>query len=141
LLGKISVPGFEPKTAKPGKEVTRKIELRNKIRRVRCNLPEIRRKCKGKNVNLKIKFFLSKERIEDQSKYNKDLDNLLKITLDVLPKYMDKKEVNKGLGIIEDDNSVYAIHAEKILVNKDDEQGIDIEISLNLSYITNNHRF
>jgi len=54
---------------------------------------------------------------------------------------MDKKEVNKGLGIIEDDNSVYAIHAEKILVNKDDEQGIDIEISLNLSYITNNHRF
>jgi len=100
LLGKISIPEFEPKTAKPGKEVARKIELRNKIRRVRCNLPEIRRKCKDKNVNLKIKFFLSKERIEDQSKYNKDLDNLLKITLDVLPKYMDKKEVNKLLKMI-----------------------------------------
>ena len=63
------------------------------------------------------------------SKYNKDLDNLLKITLDVLPKYMDNKKENKGLGIIENDNLVNEIHAEKIFVKEDAKQGIDIEIS------------
>jgi len=133
-LGKISIRRFEPKTAKAQKDVERKIELRNKIRGSRSNLPEIRKKCENEKVSLKILFYLSKQRIEDESKYKKDLDNLLKITLDVLPKFMDKAEINKGLGIIENDEAVYEIKTKKIFVKKDTEQGIDIEISKAVNY-------
>jgi len=128
MLGKISLRKFEPKTSKTKKDVARKIELRNKIRGSRSNLPQIRKNCKKKKINLKIKFYLSRQQEKNVAKYNKDLDNLLKIVLDVLPKYMDNKKENKGLGIIENDNLVYAIRAEKVFVTSDVEQGIDIEI-------------
>jgi Holliday junction resolvase RusA-like endonuclease len=127
-LGKISIRRFEPKTSRTKKDVERKIELRNKIRASRSNLPEIRKNCENKKVRLKIIFYLSKQRIENESKYKKDLDNLLKITLDVLPKFMDKENKNKGLGIIENDEMVYEIKTKKIFVKKDIEQGMDIEI-------------
>jgi len=127
-LGRISIRRFEPMTAKPKKEVERKIELRNKIRGSRSNLPRIRKNCENKKISLKIIFYLSKQRIENEAKYQKDLDNLLKIALDVLPKYMDKAKKNKGLGIIENDVVVYEIKAKKIFVDKDSKQGIDIEI-------------
>jgi Holliday junction resolvase RusA-like endonuclease len=127
-LGIISIRRFEPKTTRTKKDVERKIELRNKIRGSRSNLPEIRKNCKNKKVRLKILFYLSKQRIENESKYQKDIDNLLKITLDVLPKFMDKAEKNKGLGIIDDDEAVYEIKTKKIFVKNDVEQGIDIEI-------------
>ena len=77
---------------------------------------------------MKIVFYLSKQRIENESKYQKDIDNLLKIVLDVLPKFMDKGNKNKGLAIIDDDESVHEIKTKKIFVKKDIEQGIDIEI-------------
>jgi Holliday junction resolvase RusA-like endonuclease len=127
-LGRISIRRFEPKTSRTKKDVERKIELRNKIRASRSNLPEIRKNCENKKVRLKIIFYLSKQRIENESKYKKDLDNLLKITLDVLPKFMDKENKNKGLGIIENDEMVYEIKTKKIFVKKDIEQGMDIEI-------------
>jgi len=127
-LGTISIRRFEPKTSRTKKDVERKIELRNKIRASRSNLPKIRKNCKNEKVSLKILFYLSKERIENESKYKKDLDNLLKITLDVLPKFMDKAKKNKGLGIIDNDEAVYEIKTKKIFVKKDVEQGIDIEI-------------
>ena len=119
---------FEPKTSKTKKDVARKIELRNKIRGSRSNLPQIRKNCKKKKIRLKIKFYLSTQQEKNVAKYSKDLDNLLKIVLDVLPKYMDNKKENKGLGIIENDNLVYAISAQKVFVISDVEQGIDIEI-------------
>jgi Holliday junction resolvase RusA-like endonuclease len=129
VLGKISIRRFEPKTTKTKKDVKRKIQLRNKIRASRSNLSQIRKNCENKKVSLKIIFHLSKERIEDESKYQKDIDNLLKIVLDVLPKFMDKGEKNKGLAIIDNDESVYEIKTKKVFVKKDVDQGIDIEIS------------
>lgn len=129
ILGTITIRCFEPKTARTKKDVERKIELRNKIRASRSNLPQIRKNCKNKKVSLKIIFYLSKQRIEDKSKYQKDIDNLLKIVLDVLPKFMDKGEKNKGLVIIDNDESVYEIKTKKVFVKKDVDQGIDIEIS------------
>ncbi|MEX0862169.1 hypothetical protein [Nitrosopumilus sp.] len=129
MLGKISLRKFEPKTSKTKKDVARKIDLRNKIRRSKSNIPQIRENCKGKKVTLKIKFRLSKQREENVSKYRKDLDNMLKIVLDVLPEYMDNNQTNKGLGLIDNDESVYEIKAEKVFVDTDADQGIDIEIS------------
>lgn len=128
MLGKISLRKFEPKTSSAKKDVARKIELRNKIRGSRSNLPQMRKNCKGEKIALKVKFYLSKQRGENVSKYSKDLDNMLKIVLDVLPEHMDNNNTNKGLGLIDNDNSVYSINAEKVFVDDDADQGMDIEI-------------
>ena len=126
----ISIRGdFEPKTAKPGQEVERKIELRDIIRSRIKNLDEIRQNCNRKKIALDICFYLNKERIEDESRYEKDLDNLMKIVMDVLPNYMDKAEKNKGLGLFENDNLVYDIHATKEFVFNEAKEGIEIRIS------------
>jgi len=128
-LGIISIRGdFEPKTAKPQQEVERKIELRDTIRR-RNNLNEIRENCKEKKIALDICFYLNKERIEDITRYEKDLDNLMKIVMDVLPDYMDKAEKNEGLGLFKNDNLVYDIHAAKEFVFSKDKEGIEIRLS------------
>ena len=130
MLGIISVRNdFEPKTAKPGQEVERKIELRDIIRSRNHNLDEIREKCKGKKIALDIYFYLNKERIEDVSRYSKDLDNLMKIVMDVLPDYMDKAEKNEGLGLFKNDNIIFDIHAVKEFVFSKDKEGIKIRIS------------
>ena len=126
----ISIRGdFEPKTAKPGHEVDRKKELRDTIRRRTTNLDEIRENLKEKNIALDISFYLNKERIENVSRYDKDLDNLMKIVMDVLPDYMDKAETNEGLGLFKNDNLVYDIHATKEFVFSEDKEGIEIRIS------------
>ena len=130
ILGNISIRGeFEPKTAKPGQEVERKIELRDIIRSRTQDLEQIRENCKDKKLALNICFYLNKERIDDVSRYTKDLDNLLKIVMDVFPDYMDKKETNEGLGLIKNDNLIYDIHATKEFVFSKDQEGIEIKIS------------
>jgi len=126
----ISIRGdFEPKTAKAGQEVERKVELRDISRARINNLDEIRENCKEKKIALDICFYLNKERTEDESRYTKDLDNLMKIVMDVLPDYMDKEEKNEGLGLIKNDNMIFDIHAAKEFVFSKDEEGVEIKIS------------
>ncbi len=131
LLGKISIREFEPKTAKPGEEVKRKIQLRNFISTNTKNLSEIRDSCLGKGLSLEICFNLYNGEPNDTARYTKDLDNLLKIVLDVLPEFMDSKHKEQGLGLIESDKDdlIFEIHASKQLVTDKKLEGIDIEIS------------
>ena len=130
MLGVITIRGdFEPKTAKPGDEVERKEELRDTIRERIKNLPEIQENCKGKEISLDVCFYLNKERVEDKSRYTKDLDNLLKIVLDVLPDYMDNAKINEGLGLFKNDNLVFEIHATKEFIFNKNDEGIEIKIS------------
>jgi len=132
MLGIITVRGdFEPKTAKPGQEVDRKKELRDEIRLRIKNLDEIRENCKDEKLTLDICFYLNKERIEDVSRYTKDLDNLMKIVMDVFPDHMDNDKKNEGLGLIKNDNLIYDIHATKEFVYSKDEEGLEIKISKN----------
>jgi len=126
----ISIRGdFEPMTAKPGREVPRKIKLRDIIRSRAHNLDEIRKNLKEKKIALDICFYLNKERIENVSRYEKDLDNLMKIVMDVLPDYMDKAETNEGLGLFKNDTLVYDVHATKEFVFSEDKEGMEIKIS------------
>jgi len=129
LLGKISVPRFEPKTAKPGEEAKRKIELRDYILKKIDNLSEIQQACKNiEKFSINVKFYLwGGSKVDGRTK--KDLDNLLKIVCDVLANYMDSEETNPGLGIMRTDNSIYEIHCSKNIVDDEDYEGIDIEIS------------
>jgi len=127
----ISIKGFEPKTAKPGEEVKRKIELRDLIFSQTKNLNDIKETFRGKFLSLNVRFFLYNGNIKDTTRYTKDLDNLLKIVCDVLPDYMDTDKINAGLGIIEQkrDDLIYEIHCAKEFVSTTDEEGIEIELS------------
>ncbi len=126
----ISIRGdFEPKTAKAGQEVDRKLELRDIIRSRTNNLDEIRENCKDQKIALDICFYLNKEREEDVSRYEKDLDNLMKIVMDVFPNFMDKAENNEGLSLISDDKMIFDIHATKEFVFNKDKEGLEIRIS------------
>jgi len=131
ILGKFRVYGYEPLTAKPGEEVMRKISLRDHLIKKISNLSQIKDSCRNKEkVSLKVCFNLYSGNENDTSRYSKDLDNLLKIVLDVLPDYMDNKQENRelGLGIIQNDNQVFEIHSYKQFVQDESLEGIEITI-------------
>ena len=132
MLGKILVKPFEPKTAKTGQEVSRKIELRDFIKNNILTLDNVISSCRDKEkVSVEICFNLYDGIKNDTSRYDKDLDNLLKIVLDVLPDFMDNKSENRetGLGIIKNDKQVFEIHSYKKFVQDTSQEGIDITIS------------
>jgi len=132
ILAQIPVIPFVPLTAKPGEEVQRKKDLRDHIIKNISNLSEIRDSCRGKErLSLDVCFNLYAGDSKDSSRYSKDLDNLLKIVLDVLPDYMDNKQENRemGLGIIQNDNQIFEIHASKQFVFDESLEGIKIIIS------------
>ncbi len=132
MLGKILVKPFEPKTAKTGQEVARKIELRDFIKNNILTLDDVISSCRDKEkVSVEICFNLYDGIKNDTSRYDKDLDNLLKIVLDVLPDFMDNKSENRetGLGIIKNDKQVFEIHSYKKFVQDTSHEGIEITIS------------
>ena len=131
---KISIRNFEPKTAS-NDEVIRKIELRDEIKKQIKNLDEIKKFCLNNKLSVKVWFYLwdsSKEGIaQPEGQTKKDLDNMLKIVLDVLPEKMDNDGKNEGLGLIEGnkDEWVCELYSVKKIVYHKEEQGMDIEIS------------
>ena len=131
-LGRLSVRKFKPKTAKKGKEITeRKNDLYEAfIEQNKNRLPELQEKCKGKQLSLDITFYLN-ENTPDKSSYKKDLDNLLKILLDVIKEEMDddKKKIGLGLVIKNKDEEVFEIICHKEFVTSDDDEGIDLVVS------------
>lgn len=132
MLGKISVRKFKPKTAKKGKETTkRKRDLREAfVEQNRSTLPELQEKCKGKKLSLNVTFYLN-ENTADKSSYKKDLDNLLKILMDVIKEEMDDDEKKIGLGLIikNMDEEIFEINCHKEFVSSDDNEGIDLVVS------------
>ncbi len=125
---------FEPLTGSSD-VVNRKMSLKERIEKDTKNLEEIKKFCKGKKLSITVRFFLYDGK-EDQSpqpegRIKKDLDNLLKIVLDVLPEKMDSEGKNDGLGLIKKDydHLVYEIKTTKEIVSKKSDEGIDIVIS------------
>ena len=131
-LGKISVKPFEPKTATPGKEVQRKKDLRDFILKNSLNVNDVIDACINKErISVEVRFNLFDGNKKDVSRYDKDLDNLLKIVLDVIPKYMDNKQTDRepGLGIIKNDNQVFEVHSYKKFTQDPSLEGIEIIFS------------
>ncbi len=132
MLGKISIRKFKPKTAKKGKETTkRKRDLREAfVEQNRNTLPELQEKCKGKRLSLNVTFYLN-ENTTDKSSYKKDLDNLLKILMDVIKEEMDDDEKKIGLGLVikNMDDEIFEINCHKEFVSSDDNEGIDVIVS------------
>lgn len=135
ILFKTSITGFEPKTAGHGDEVKRKEELRDEILKEIKDNPDARKVCRGKDLSLTVCFNLYKDP-KQTKRYEKDLDNLLKILLDVLPEHIDNNEMrNFGLGLIDhtNDYKIFEIHCKKKLVDDITQEGLDIEISEHIS--------
>jgi len=131
---KIKLRNFEPKTASSD-AVDRKRKLKDEIENSIKNLDEIKDFCKNKKLSITVRFYLydgSEDEIpQPEGRTKKDLDNLLKIVLDVLPEKMDTDGKNDGLGLIKRDydHLVYEINSIKKIVTHKREEGIDIEIS------------
>ena len=130
----IEIRKFEPLTASSD-VVARKIKLKETIERDTKNLDDIRKFCQNKKLSITVQFFLydgsKDENPQPKGRIKKDLDNLLKIVLDVLPEKMDSEGTNDGLGLIKKDydDLVYEIKTTKEIVLKKDNEGIDIVIS------------
>ena len=96
----------------------------------RTKLPELKEKCKGKRLSLNVTFYLN-ENTADKSSYKKDLDNLLKILMDVIKEEMDDNEKKIGLGLVVKnmDEEIFEINCHKEFVSSDDGEGIDLVVS------------
>jgi len=131
MLGKISVRKFKPKTVKKGKETTkRKKDLQVAFVEQNPHLGELQEKCKGKQLSINVTFYLN-ENTPDKSSFKKDLDNLLKILMDVIKEEMDDSEKKIGLGLVikNKDEEIFEIICHKEFVTSDDDEGIDLEVS------------
>ena len=131
FLGKISIRKFKPKTAKRGKETTqRKKDLKEAFVEQNPRLSELQEKCKEKKLSLNVTFYLNKE-TPDKSSFKKDLDNLLKILMDVIKEEMDDEEKKIGLGLVvkNKDEEIFEIICHKELVSGEDKEGIDLIVS------------
>ena len=69
--------------------------------------------------------------VSDKSSFKKDLDNLLKILMDVIKEEMDDSEKKIGLGLVikNMDEEIFEILCHKEFVSSDDDEGIDLEVS------------
>ncbi len=134
LLPKVSV-AYVPRTSNR-KDPEKKEQLRdNIIEAIRTSgrdLDLLKEKClKEDYLSLDVTYRLYNDpKVEGRSR--KDIDNLLKILLDVLPEKLSvqDRKGRKGLGIISDDKDtkIFEIHCSKILVDTEKEEGMDLEI-------------
>ena len=130
-LGKISVRKFKPKTVKTGIETTmRKMDLQEAFVEQNENLNELQDKCKGKKLSINVAFYLNTN-TPDKTSYKKDLDNLLKILMDVIKEEMDDNEKKIGLGLVIEnrDEEIFEIICHKEFVTNEDDEGIDLVVS------------
>ena len=132
LLTPLKIRGFNPLTAGKNKR-QRKIDLKErilkKIKEDNLKLERIRHLCKGNPLAIRAKFYLLETDASGTSE--KDLDNLLKILLDVLSYNMIKnnnEERLRGLDFMKDDEMAYEIRCAKKIITKIEEAGLDLSI-------------
>ena len=89
-----------------------------------------RRAFRDKRVKVSVKFNLEKPTEGSSNTIGKkDLDNMLKLVLDSLQTKADSQGKLDGLELIQDDDCVYRLEANKKLVDRPEQAGISISIS------------
>jgi len=130
VLFKVEIRNYIPLTAGHGDEVERKEKLLEKIRESINDDSGNPENCLDKRLSLNVCYNLYHDKNNPQ-RYEKDLDNLLKLLLDVLPQHMDNTPSKpEGLGLMRDnhDDLIFQINSSKKLVDDESDEGIDIEI-------------
>jgi len=133
FLFKVKVRDYIPLTAGHGDEVKRKEKLLEKILESMDDDSGNPESCLDKHLSLNVRYNLFHDKKNPQ-RCEKDLDNLLKLLLDVLPQHMDNTPPPKpkGLGLMRDnhDKMIFEINCSKKLVEDESNEGIDIEIKV-----------
>jgi len=118
----------------PGTSSKRKIERKNLLKKeimseIGKDLKKVQNRCKKRPLLIDVRFYLYYS--DEQGRTKKDLDNLLKILLDVLSVNMiNGQNPIEGLGIVMDDSDIRKITCEKQIVNSTEGEGIDLQISV-----------
>ncbi len=125
----IKIRGFNPGTSNKRK-IERKKLLKKEIEsKFGKDLKKVQNRCKKRPLLIDLKFYLYYS--DEQGRIKKDLDNLLKILLDVLSVNMiNGQNPLDGLGIVMDDSDIRKIKCEKQLVNSLEKEGLDLQISI-----------
>ena len=124
LLPTTRIYNFEPHTFQQNKDV-RKKDLRDKLRveiEKHHSLENIKDNCKDKRLSIRVCFYLW-NRSKQTTRGKKNLDNLLKIFFDSLSEKIDNTTDVHGVGIITNDLNIFEIHADKKLVNNENDEG------------------
>ena len=127
----VRVP-IEPMSGTKGKrKYARKKELIDAITKAKGEeLETARAALRGKKVSIAVEFSLWKgDTTHTNTTGRKDIDNLLKIVLDALQTKVDKQERMEGLGLIDNDDSVYHVEATKRLVETSGEVGLRLTVA------------
>jgi len=130
LLAEFSIRKFTPMAGGKKTDVERKEQLREKLLNEIDDLSNIQKKTRGKRLSVFVRFYLFEDP-KQYTRYEKDIDNMLKIFCDVLPDYTDKAKTIPGIGLIEEDNDylIFEVNAVKEMVKDESEEGMDVEIS------------
>jgi len=129
VFREIKIRKFNPGTSNI-KKIERKGLLKKEIMsKIGKDLKKIQDRCKKKPLLIDVRFYLYYS--DEQGRTKKDLDNLLKILLDVLSVNMiNGQNPIEGLGIVMDDSDIRKITCEKQIVNSIEGEGIDLQISI-----------
>lgn len=124
----IEIRNFNPETASKNK-IKRKQELKNAIsKKIGKNYDKILKRVIGRELLIDVCYYFYQSDTTGSSK--KDLDNLLKILLDVLSVNMvNGQDKKRGLGFVGDDSKVFEIQARKKIINDEKKTGLDLKIS------------
>ena len=127
VLSKIEIRGFNPHTSRTN-NIERKKTLRDEIHsKIGQSLKKVLDCCRNKPLSIDVCFYLFHD--DDLGRSKKDLDNLLKILLDVLATNMvNGQDPIEGLGLVADDSYIHKIKCEKVLVNSYKREGMDLQI-------------
>jgi Holliday junction resolvase RusA-like endonuclease len=120
--------GFNPETASNNR-VKRKKELKKVLSaKIGKEHQKILKRVIGRDLFIDVCFNLYQS--EQTGSTKKDLDNLLKILLDVLSVNMvNGQDKLRGLGFLRDDSQVTKIHCERKTINDPKNVGFNLKIS------------
>ncbi|MDV3292947.1 MAG: RusA family crossover junction endodeoxyribonuclease [Nitrososphaerales archaeon] len=130
----VLITPFQPLSLRgnKGRRYAQKEALRKEIlKRIgEDELKEFSEEYRNKLVKVSLVFFLWKGSpgVTD-TRWKKDLDNLVKPVLDVLQQHLDSQKTKLGLNLFENDDYVCVLHAAKKLAAKPKDEGIHIVVS------------
>lgn len=112
------------------KKIKRKQNLKDLIKnKLEKQLEKIQKRCENEKLLINVKFRVMES--EEKGRSKTDLDNLLKILLDVLSKNMvNGQDPIPGVGIVQNDSQIYEIRCKKLPVLSPEKEGIDLQISI-----------
>ena len=129
VFREITLRGF-PQLTSSRKKVERKERLKDLIEKeIGKDLKKIQKKCENERLLINVSFHVIES--DEKGRSKTDLDNLLKILLDVLSVNMVNGQTPiSGVGLVKNDAQIYEIRCKKIPVALPNDEGINLQISI-----------